>query len=229
MAARESSSTIPPTLSGCARNGTPTRSRSCCPPLPPRKSPPRAGPATWRCVSPPSKRCSRRSSEPRLRHLRHPLSETHLRHLRHDPMCVRLSVRVSERLYLTVDEAAEYTGLGVGYLRRLVVDGKLQVVKGAGPNGANVLRRMSNAQLFIAIGLPLVANDSSRALGAAYQQQAPSACAVPCLLMTRAFFRSTGAAPAPRWDVPRSPPDSIHLRTRQALSRRTSSFPSEQA
>jgi excisionase family DNA binding protein len=49
--------------------------------------------------------------------------------------------RVSPKLYLTLAEAAEYTGLGVGYLRRQIAEGKLEPVKGAGPHGADVLRR----------------------------------------------------------------------------------------
>jgi excisionase family DNA binding protein len=50
-------------------------------------------------------------------------------------------VRLTERLYLTIGEAAEYTGLGVGYLRRQVAEQKLELVKGAGPRRADVLRR----------------------------------------------------------------------------------------
>ena len=53
----------------------------------------------------------------------------------------RLGVRLSERLYLTIPEAAEYTGLGVGYLRALIAAGTLSVIEGAGTRGANVLRR----------------------------------------------------------------------------------------
>jgi excisionase family DNA binding protein len=53
----------------------------------------------------------------------------------------RLGVRLAERLYLTIGEASEYTGLGLRYLRRLIEEGKLELVKGAGPHGANVLRR----------------------------------------------------------------------------------------
>lgn len=50
-------------------------------------------------------------------------------------------VRLAERLYLTVDQAAEYTGLGVSYIRRQVAEGRLKPAKGAGPHGADVLRR----------------------------------------------------------------------------------------
>jgi excisionase family DNA binding protein len=53
----------------------------------------------------------------------------------------RLGVRLAERLYLTIGEAAEYTGLGVGYLRRQIAEQKLELVKGAGPHRADVLRR----------------------------------------------------------------------------------------
>jgi excisionase family DNA binding protein len=53
----------------------------------------------------------------------------------------RLGVRLAERLYLTIDEAAEYTGLGLGYLRRQIAVGNLDLVKGAGRHGADVLRR----------------------------------------------------------------------------------------
>ncbi len=35
----------------------------------------------------------------------------------------------------------EYTGLGVGYLHRLIDEEKLDLVKGAGPRGADVVRR----------------------------------------------------------------------------------------
>ena len=50
-------------------------------------------------------------------------------------------VRLAERIYLTIGEAVEYTGLGAGYLRRQVAVGNLDLVKGAGPHGADVLRR----------------------------------------------------------------------------------------
>lgn len=50
-------------------------------------------------------------------------------------------VRLAERLYLTIEQAADYTGLGVGYLRRQISEGKLELMKGAGPRGADVLRR----------------------------------------------------------------------------------------
>jgi excisionase family DNA binding protein len=50
-------------------------------------------------------------------------------------------VRLAERLYLTMGEAAEYTGLGLRYLRRQIAVGNLELVKGAGHHGANVLRR----------------------------------------------------------------------------------------
>jgi len=56
-------------------------------------------------------------------------------------------VRLAERLYLTIPEAAEYTGLGVGYLRRQITEGKLELVKGAGPRRADVLRRRDLEQL----------------------------------------------------------------------------------
>jgi hypothetical protein len=51
------------------------------------------------------------------------------------------SVRLAERLYLTIGEASEYTGLGIGYLRRQIAEQKLELVKGAGPHRADVLRR----------------------------------------------------------------------------------------
>ena len=51
------------------------------------------------------------------------------------------AVRLAERIYLTIGEAVEYTGLGAGYLRRQVAVGNLDLVKGAGPHGADVLRR----------------------------------------------------------------------------------------
>jgi hypothetical protein len=53
----------------------------------------------------------------------------------------RLGLRLAERLYLTIPEAAEFTGLGVGYLRRQIAERKLELVKGAGPRRADVLRR----------------------------------------------------------------------------------------
>ena len=51
------------------------------------------------------------------------------------------TVRLAERIYLTIGEAVEYTGLGSVYLRRQVAVGNLDLVKGAGPHGADVLRR----------------------------------------------------------------------------------------
>jgi excisionase family DNA binding protein len=56
-------------------------------------------------------------------------------------------VRLAEQLYLTIPEAAEFTGLGVGYVRRLVTEGKLALVKGAGPRRADVLRRLDLEKL----------------------------------------------------------------------------------
>lgn len=50
-------------------------------------------------------------------------------------------VRLAERLFMTVAEAAEYTGLGVRHIRKQIEDGKLKSLKGAGPRGADVLRR----------------------------------------------------------------------------------------
>jgi excisionase family DNA binding protein len=50
-------------------------------------------------------------------------------------------VRLAEQLYLTIEEAAEYAGLGVTFLRRQIADGKLNPLRGAGPRGADVLRR----------------------------------------------------------------------------------------
>lgn len=45
------------------------------------------------------------------------------------------------RLWLTIDAAAEYSGLGVVYLKRQIADGKLPLLKGAGIRGADVVRR----------------------------------------------------------------------------------------
>lgn len=45
------------------------------------------------------------------------------------------------RLFLTIDAAAEYSGLGVVYLKRQIGEGKLQLLKGAGIRGADVVRR----------------------------------------------------------------------------------------
>ena len=56
-------------------------------------------------------------------------------------------VSLSEQLYLTIPEAADFTGLGVGYVRRLVTDRKLALVKGAGPRRADVLRRVDLEKL----------------------------------------------------------------------------------
>lgn len=50
-------------------------------------------------------------------------------------------VRLAERIYLTIGEAVDYTGLGSAYLRRQIAVGNLDLVKGAGPHGADVLRR----------------------------------------------------------------------------------------
>ena len=41
-------------------------------------------------------------------------------------------VRLSERICLSIDECAKYTGLGVRYIRRMIAEGKLPVKKGAG-------------------------------------------------------------------------------------------------
>lgn len=49
--------------------------------------------------------------------------------------------RLAEQLYLTLSEASGYSGLGIGYLRRLIAAGKLELLKAAGPHGADVLRR----------------------------------------------------------------------------------------
>lgn len=56
-------------------------------------------------------------------------------------------LRLSERQYLTLQQASEYSGLGVGYLRRLIADGTLAVLKGAGPHRATVIRRKQLEQL----------------------------------------------------------------------------------
>jgi hypothetical protein len=56
-------------------------------------------------------------------------------------------VRLAERLYLTVREASEYTGLGVAHLHRLIGAGKLTLLKGAGPRGADLVRRVDLAKL----------------------------------------------------------------------------------
>ncbi len=50
-------------------------------------------------------------------------------------------VRLAERIYLTIGEAVDYTGLGSAYLRRQIAVGNLERVKGGGPHGADVLRR----------------------------------------------------------------------------------------
>jgi hypothetical protein len=52
-----------------------------------------------------------------------------------------LASQRSNSLYLTLPEAAKYTGLGIGYLRRLVESGTLVPLKGAGSHGAMVFRR----------------------------------------------------------------------------------------
>lgn len=59
----------------------------------------------------------------------------------------RAEVRLAERLYLTIGEAAEYTGLGVGHLRRQIAEGRIELGKGAGPRGADVLRRADLVKL----------------------------------------------------------------------------------
>ena len=50
-------------------------------------------------------------------------------------------VRLAEKVYLTISEASEYSGFGTVYLRRLAAERGLAIVKGAGPHGADVLRR----------------------------------------------------------------------------------------
>jgi excisionase family DNA binding protein len=56
-------------------------------------------------------------------------------------------VRLAERLYLTIAEAAELTGLGVGYLRRQIAAGKLNLLKGSGPHGADLVKRADLVKL----------------------------------------------------------------------------------
>jgi muconolactone delta-isomerase len=50
-------------------------------------------------------------------------------------------IPADRKFYLSLAEAAELTGFGITHLRRLVADGKLELVKGAGPHGADLLRR----------------------------------------------------------------------------------------
>lgn len=50
-------------------------------------------------------------------------------------------VPVHMRLYLSIDEAIRYSGLGRGYLEKLIQGGKLELLKGAGPNGSDVICR----------------------------------------------------------------------------------------
>jgi hypothetical protein len=56
-------------------------------------------------------------------------------------------VRLAERLCLTLGEAAEFTGYGVGYLRKQITAGKLELLKGAGPRRADVVRRVDLEKL----------------------------------------------------------------------------------
>lgn len=51
-------------------------------------------------------------------------------------------VRLAERLYLTIPEASEYTGLSISFLRVLTAEhGSLPITKGAGRHGADVVKR----------------------------------------------------------------------------------------
>jgi hypothetical protein len=50
-------------------------------------------------------------------------------------------------LYLTVEEAAAYTGLGVTHLSQQIPQGKLNLNKGAGPRGADMTRRTDLSEI----------------------------------------------------------------------------------
>lgn len=48
---------------------------------------------------------------------------------------------LERKLFLTLEEAAIYSGLGIGYLRQAVEDGKLSAIPGAGRRGSTIIRR----------------------------------------------------------------------------------------
>ncbi len=48
---------------------------------------------------------------------------------------------LDKKIFLTIEEAAALSGLGKGYLRQAIEDGKLAAIPGAGPRGATVVRR----------------------------------------------------------------------------------------
>ncbi len=56
-------------------------------------------------------------------------------------------VALSERAFLTIPEAAAFTGLGEGYIRRQIKAGNLKPLKGAGRHGADVIRRKDLEEL----------------------------------------------------------------------------------
>ena len=56
------------------------------------------------------------------------------------PAANHSGVRLTEKLFLTLSEAAQL-GFGIGYLRHLVDEGKLELLKGAGPRRSDVVRR----------------------------------------------------------------------------------------
>ena len=56
-------------------------------------------------------------------------------------------VPVHMRLYLSVDEAIRFSGLGRHHLEKLIQGGKLELLKGAGPNGSDVIRRLDLERL----------------------------------------------------------------------------------
>ena len=72
------------------------------------------------------------SRGPHHPHIPHDLVELIMRTMRPAP---------SARLFLTLESAADYSGLGAGFLRKQISDGKLQLLKGAGIRGSDVVRR----------------------------------------------------------------------------------------
>ena len=48
---------------------------------------------------------------------------------------------LERKLFLTLDEAAIYSGFGVGFIRRAIEEGKLSAIPGAGYRGSTIIRR----------------------------------------------------------------------------------------
>lgn len=60
----------------------------------------------------------------------------------------QLMTSLEKKLTLTIDEASVYSGLGKGFIRQAIEDGKLTAVDGAGHRGATIIKR-SDLERFV--------------------------------------------------------------------------------